>query len=41
MIACGARDKPGTDMYVFAPAFAETVGLNLLVTEDAAEVSWQ
>ena len=22
-IACGARDKPGTDMHVFAPAFAQ------------------
>jgi len=37
-IACGARDKPGTDMHVFAPAFAQTVGLDLLVTEDAEEV---
>lgn len=33
-IACGARDKPGTDIYVFV----QTVGLDLLVTEDAEEV---
>ena len=37
-IACGARDKPGTDMHVFAPAFAQTMGLDLMVTEDTEEV---
>ena len=33
-IACGARDKPGTDIYVFV----QTVGFDLLVTKDAQEV---
>ena len=37
-IACGARDRPGTDLYIFAPVFAEKFGLRLTVTEDAALV---
>ncbi len=37
-IACGAREKPGTDLYIFAPVFAEKVGLRLTVTEDAEMV---
>lgn len=34
-IECGAREKPGTDFYIFAPFFAEHVGLKVRCTEDA------
>ena len=34
-IACGAREKPGTDLYIFSPVFAQKVGLNVTVTEEA------
>jgi len=37
-IACGARDNPGTDLYIFAPVFARTVGLRVRDTEDAEDV---
>ena len=36
-IACGAREKPGTDLYIFAPVFAQKMGLNLTVTESVDE----
>lgn len=36
-IACGAREKPGTDLYIFSPVFAEHVGLKVTCTEDAEE----
>lgn len=36
-IACGAREEPGTDLYLFAPVFAEKVGLKVRCTEDAEE----
>jgi len=36
-IACGAREKPGTDLYIFAPVFAQKVGLTVRHTEDADE----
>lgn len=36
-LSCGARNDPGTNLYVFAPAFAEKVGLRVCHTEDAAE----
>ncbi len=36
-IACGARDKPGTDFYIFAPVFADKFGFSLQVTEDPKE----
>ena len=36
-IACGAREEPGTDLYIFAPVFAEKVGLKVRCTEDADE----
>ena len=38
-IACGAREKPGTDLYIFAPVFAERVGLCVRDTEDADEAA--
>ena len=36
-IECGARLKPGTDFYIFAPVFARHFGMKLTVTEDADE----
>ena len=36
-IECGAREKPGTDLYRFSPVFAERFGLNVTDTEDADE----
>ena len=36
-IECGAREEPGTNLYIFSPAFAEKVGLNVTCTEDADE----
>ena len=33
--ACGAREGYGTDLYIYAPAFAEHVGLKVRHTEDA------
>ena len=35
--ACGAREGFGTDLYIYAPVFAEQVGLKVKVTEDARE----
>ena len=35
--ACGAREGFGTDLYIYAPVFAEHVGLKVKVTEDAQE----
>jgi hypothetical protein len=35
--ACGAREGYGTDLYIFAPAFAEHVGLKVRHTEDGQE----
>ena len=35
--ACGAREGFGTDLYIYAPAFAEHVGLCVRDTEDAQE----
>ena len=37
-IDCGARLKPGTDLYIFSPVFAAHFDLQLTVTEDADEV---
>ena len=34
-IECGAREKPGTDLYIFSPVFARKFGLNVTDTEDA------
>ena len=36
-IECGARDEPGTNLYKFAPAFAERFGLRVRDTENADE----
>ena len=36
-IECGAREKPGTDLYIFSPVFAQAFGFSLQVTEDAEE----
>lgn len=36
-IACGAREKPGTDLYIFSPVFAEHFGMKVTCTEDADE----
>ena len=36
-IDCGAREKPGTDLYIFSPVFARAFGFSLQVTEDAEE----
>lgn len=36
-ISCGAREKVGTDLYIFSPVFAQRVGLNVRDTEDADE----
>ena len=36
-IECGAREKPGTDLYIFSPVFARKFGLNVTDTEDADE----
>ena len=36
-IDCGARDQPGTNLYKFAPAFAQRMGLTVRDTEDADE----
>lgn len=36
-IECGAREKPGTDLYIFAPVFASRVGLKVKNTMDADE----
>ena len=36
-LACGAREQAGTDLYLFAPVFAEKVGLKVRNTEDAEE----
>jgi hypothetical protein len=36
-IECGAREKPGTDLYIFSPVFAGKFGLNVTDTEDADE----
>ena len=35
--ACGAREGFGTDLYIYAPAFAEHAGLCVRDTEDAGE----
>ena len=35
--ACGAREGYGTDLYIYAPVFAEHVGLNVRWTEDGQE----
>ena len=35
--ACGAREGYGTDLYIYAPAFAKHVGLCVHDTEDAQE----
>ena len=35
--ACGAREGYGTDLYIYAPVFAEHVGLCVRDTEDAQE----
>jgi len=35
--ACGAREGFGTDLYIYAPVFAEHVGLKVRDTEDAQE----
>ena len=35
--ACGAREGFGTDMYIYAPVFAERFGLKEKNTEDAGE----
>ena len=35
--ACGAREGYGTDLYIYAPAFAKHVGLQVRDTEDAQE----
>lgn len=36
-IACGAREEPGTDLYIFAPVFAQRFGMKVRDTEDAEE----
>lgn len=36
-IECGAREKPGTDLYIFSPVFARKFGLKVTDTEDADE----
>ena len=35
--ACGAREGFGTDLYIYAPVFAERVGLKVRDTEDGQE----
>ena len=35
--ACGAREGYGTNLYIYAPAFAKHVGLQVRDTEDAGE----
>ena len=35
--ACGAREGYGTDLYIYAPAFAKHVGLSVRDTEDAQD----
>ena len=35
--ACGAREGYGTDLYIYAPAFAQHVGLQVRDTEDTKE----
>ncbi|MBP3656619.1 MAG: C39 family peptidase [Clostridia bacterium] len=35
--ACGAREGYGTDLYIYAPVFAQHVGLQVRDTEDAQE----
>ena len=35
--ACGAREGYGTDLYIYAPVFAERVGLKVRNTEDGQE----
>lgn len=35
--ACGAREGFGTNLYIYAPVFAERFGLNVRDTEDADE----
>lgn len=37
-IDCGAREKPGTDLYRFSPVFAAHFGMQVTCTEDAEEV---
>lgn len=36
-IDCGARKDSGTNLFIYAPAFAERYGLALTVTRDGAE----
>ena len=36
-LACGAREESGTDLYKFAPVFADHTGLSVRHTEDADE----
>ena len=36
-IECGAREKPGTDLYIFSPVFAAKFGMKVRDTEDADE----